>query len=161
MLPIHRVLRFVPLSLLPLLVGCTSLQSVSVTQIPSDRSRQVRAEVTNTALLGIHFDNDFLDDLTPGARKRTFIELELAARQDPELILRALHNSNQRARTVAHHNASCCVNRLSCHASRPTNDSFSKIAVEHAVKYVRSGPACGQLVRNLCPACHNSVVRCI
>ena len=52
-------------SLLVLLSGCTSLQSVSVTQVPADRSRPLRAEVTNTALLGIHFDNDFLDDLTP------------------------------------------------------------------------------------------------
>jgi hypothetical protein len=66
MLPIiRRVVRFVPLSLLPVLAGCTSLQSVSVTQIPPERVRPVRAEVTNTALLGIHFDNDFLDDLTP------------------------------------------------------------------------------------------------
>ena len=62
MMPIHR---FLPLLVLPLLGGCTALQSVSVTQIPTDRSRPVRAEVTNTALLGIHFDNDFLDDLTP------------------------------------------------------------------------------------------------
>jgi hypothetical protein len=62
MMPIHRLL---PLLVLPLISGCTALQSVSVTQIPTDRSRPVRAEVTNTALLGIHFDNDFLEDLTP------------------------------------------------------------------------------------------------
>lgn len=54
-----------PLLALPLLAGCTALQSVSVTQIPTDRSRPLRAEVTSTALFGIHFDNDFLDDLTP------------------------------------------------------------------------------------------------
>jgi len=47
------------------LAGCTSLQSVSVTQVPADRGRPVRAEVSNTAFLGIHFDNDFLNDLTP------------------------------------------------------------------------------------------------
>jgi hypothetical protein len=46
------------------LCACTSLQSVSVTQIPANRSKPVRAEVDNTALLGIHFDNDFVDDLT-------------------------------------------------------------------------------------------------
>lgn len=57
--------RWLPLLLLPVLSGCTSLQSVSVTQVPVDRSRPLRAEVTNTALLGIHFDNDFLDDLMP------------------------------------------------------------------------------------------------
>jgi len=60
-----RLLRWLPLWLLPVLSGCTSLQSVSVTQVPVDRSRPLRAEVTNTALLGIHFDNDFLDDLMP------------------------------------------------------------------------------------------------
>lgn len=49
---------------LPLVAGCTSLQSVSVTQIPGDRSRPVHAEVSNTAFLGIHFDNDFLEPLT-------------------------------------------------------------------------------------------------
>jgi hypothetical protein len=46
------------------LTGCTSLQSVSVTQIPSDRSRPLHAEVSNTALLGIHFSNDFIEPLT-------------------------------------------------------------------------------------------------
>jgi len=60
-----RFARWLPLLLLPVLSGCTSLQSVSVTQVPIDRSRPLRAEVTNTALLGIHFDNDFLDDLMP------------------------------------------------------------------------------------------------
>ena len=48
----------------PLLAGCTSLQSVSLTQIPGDRSRPLRAETSNTALLGIHFDNDFVEPLT-------------------------------------------------------------------------------------------------
>ena len=62
MKPLLRCLAFL---VLPVVTGCTSLQSVSVTQVPTDRSRQVRAEVTNTALLGIHFDNDFLDDLLP------------------------------------------------------------------------------------------------
>jgi len=64
-------MSFIPRAfwLLPLLLSslpaCTTLQSVSVTQVPVDRSRPMRAEVTNTALLGIHFDNDFLDDLMP------------------------------------------------------------------------------------------------
>jgi hypothetical protein len=55
--------RLLPLALAPLL-GCTSLQSVSVTQIPGDRSRPIHAQVSNTALFGIHFDNDFVDELT-------------------------------------------------------------------------------------------------
>lgn len=57
-------IRFLPLLLAPALAACTSLQSVSVTQIPSDRSRPLHAEVSNTALLGIHFDNDFVQELT-------------------------------------------------------------------------------------------------
>ena len=61
----HPLLAFAVLSLgLPVLAGCTSLQSVSVTQIPGDRSRPLHAEVTDTAFLGIHFDNDFLEPLT-------------------------------------------------------------------------------------------------
>jgi hypothetical protein len=55
------VLAFI--SFLASLPACTTLQSVSVTQIPSDRSRPIRAEESNTALFGIHFDNDFVDPL--------------------------------------------------------------------------------------------------
>lgn len=63
--------RFLSLApLFALTAACTSLQSVSVTQIPSDRSRPVRAEVSNTALFGIHFDNDFIDELTPDLVKQ-------------------------------------------------------------------------------------------
>ena len=43
--------------------GCTSLQTVSVTQIPKDRSKPVQVEENNTAFLGIHFDNDFVDEI--------------------------------------------------------------------------------------------------
>ena len=54
---------FASLLFLGLTPACTSLQSVSVTQVPIDRSRPVKAEVSNTALFGIHFDNDFLEPL--------------------------------------------------------------------------------------------------
>ena len=60
----NPTLRLLSLLTLPLLFGCTSLQSVSVTQIPTDRSRPLHAEVSNTALFGIHFDNNFVDELT-------------------------------------------------------------------------------------------------
>ena len=63
----NRLLRIAVIPALlatPLLAGCTSLQSVSLTQIPGDRSRPVRAVTTDTALLGIHFDNDFVGPLT-------------------------------------------------------------------------------------------------
>ena len=54
---------FLALLSLPVLAACTSLQSVSLTQVPGDRSRPLRAEVSNTALFGIHFDNDFVEPL--------------------------------------------------------------------------------------------------
>jgi hypothetical protein len=59
--PMNRLLALLAL---PVLAGCTSLQSVSITQIPTDRSRPLRAEVSDTAFLGIHFDNDFVGELT-------------------------------------------------------------------------------------------------
>jgi hypothetical protein len=50
--------------------GCASLQSVSVTNIPSERGRPVEATADNTAFLGIHFDNDFADELTDELRSQ-------------------------------------------------------------------------------------------
>jgi hypothetical protein len=50
-------------SALGLLSGCASLQSVSVTAVPQDRSRVVEADEGNVAFLGIHFDNSFADGL--------------------------------------------------------------------------------------------------
>lgn len=43
--------------------ACTSLQSLSVTNIPRERGKPVEATANNPAFLGIHFDNDFADDL--------------------------------------------------------------------------------------------------
>jgi hypothetical protein len=43
--------------------ACASLQSVSVTNIPRDRGKPVEATADNPAFLGLHFDNDFADDL--------------------------------------------------------------------------------------------------
>ena len=62
-LPTLSTLRTACLLAFPLLSACTSLQSVSVTQIPTDRSKPVHAEASSTALFGIHFDNDFVDNL--------------------------------------------------------------------------------------------------
>ncbi|HEY6562014.1 MAG TPA: hypothetical protein VI072_32325 [Polyangiaceae bacterium] len=48
--------------------GCTSLQSVSVNGVPSERRRPVAASAVNTAFLGLHFDNDFVNGLTDQLR---------------------------------------------------------------------------------------------
>jgi hypothetical protein len=50
--------------------GCASLQSVSVTAVPSERSHKVQADASNTAFLGIHFDNDFADGLREDLRRQ-------------------------------------------------------------------------------------------
>jgi hypothetical protein len=58
------------LSLLALHTGCASLQSVSVTSVPRERDRPVHAYASNTAFLGIHFDNDFADGLREDLRRQ-------------------------------------------------------------------------------------------
>jgi hypothetical protein len=45
------------------LSSCASLRSVSMTSVPRDRSRPVEASEDNVAFLGIHFDNEFVDEL--------------------------------------------------------------------------------------------------
>ena len=53
------------LAALTLATGCTSLQTVSVTQVPpqAQRNRPIKVEESNTAFLGIHFDNEFVDQI--------------------------------------------------------------------------------------------------
>jgi hypothetical protein len=50
--------------------ACTSLKSVSVTSVPEVRSRPVEASENNVAFLGIHFDNEFVDDLPARLQKQ-------------------------------------------------------------------------------------------
>lgn len=57
-----------------------------------------------------------LDDFPSRTGDRALVALELAARQYPELILRTLHDSDERARAVAHHNAAGSVNGLARHS---------------------------------------------
>lgn len=45
------------------LAGCAHVNSISLTPIPSQRSNQVRAEVSKTIFLAFSFDNDFIDPL--------------------------------------------------------------------------------------------------
>jgi len=52
------------------LVGCASVNSVSLTPIPSQRAKQVRAEVSKLIFLGFSFDNDFIDPLVSNLREQ-------------------------------------------------------------------------------------------
>ena len=44
--------------------GCVSLDSVSVTPVPANRSQKVRAEAERFIVLGFNFDNDYVNGLT-------------------------------------------------------------------------------------------------
>lgn len=50
--------------------ACTSLQSVSVTNIPRERGKPVEASANNPAFLGLHFSNDFADELPDELRQQ-------------------------------------------------------------------------------------------
>lgn len=65
-----KTLRFLAALVLVTGTGCASLQSVSVTNIPRERGRPVEATADNPAFLGLHFDNDFADDLPDELRRQ-------------------------------------------------------------------------------------------
>jgi len=56
----QRIFVFLLLSVA--LTGCVSLNSVSLTQVPAERTNEVRASADHWAILGIAFDNDFVDE---------------------------------------------------------------------------------------------------
>ncbi|MCT7358978.1 hypothetical protein [Thalassolituus pacificus] len=55
--------RFIPLAvLMTALTGCVSLNSVSLTQVPAERSNEISATSSSWTFLGIAFSNDFVDE---------------------------------------------------------------------------------------------------
>jgi hypothetical protein len=57
-----RIIALLTISILSL-SGCAALTSVSLTQIPQDRSNVVQASVQKTVFLAFNFDNDYVDEL--------------------------------------------------------------------------------------------------
>ncbi len=55
--------KFLALALSAVMVGCASINSVSLTPIPTQRGNMVSAEVSKTIFLAFSFDNDFVDGL--------------------------------------------------------------------------------------------------
>lgn len=45
------------------LAGCANVQSVSLTPIPANRSKVVKAEVSKTIFLAFNFNNDYVEPL--------------------------------------------------------------------------------------------------
>lgn len=52
------------------LAGCASVNSVSLTPIPSRRNQVVTATVEKFIILGFNFDNDFVDQLVQDLKKK-------------------------------------------------------------------------------------------
>lgn len=44
-------------------VSCASVNTISVSSIPKERSRMVKAVASRLIILGFNFDNDFVDSL--------------------------------------------------------------------------------------------------
>ncbi len=44
--------------------GCASLDSVSITPVPVNRSQKVKAEAERSIFLGFNFDNDYVNQIT-------------------------------------------------------------------------------------------------
>lgn len=53
-----------------LFVGCASVNSVSLTQIPAVKKNAITAETSKTIFLGFNFDNDFVDQITEQLKQR-------------------------------------------------------------------------------------------
>lgn len=61
--------RFLVLApLLSFFVSCASVQSVSLTQIPKNRSKPVSARAEKLIFFAFNFDNDFVDNITEDLR---------------------------------------------------------------------------------------------
>lgn len=52
------------------LAGCASINSVSLTPVPSQRGKVVSAQASKTVFLAFSFDNDFIDTLVPDLQKQ-------------------------------------------------------------------------------------------
>lgn len=60
-------MRLLPLCFL-FLISCASLRSVSLTSIPIARDNKVTASVSKWVILGLNFDNNYVEDLTTKLR---------------------------------------------------------------------------------------------
>src|SRR5262245_55346397 len=70
-----------------------------------------------------HAVASFFDHLAARAGKRAFLAFEFAARQYPALVFCTLHDSDQRPRAPAHHDAACRMNGLARHIHRKSRSS--------------------------------------
>ena len=62
--------KILTISLILFLSSCASLNSVSLTPIPAQRTRQVRTEVSKWIFLGFSFDNDFINPIVNNLKQQ-------------------------------------------------------------------------------------------
>lgn len=53
-----------------LFAGCASVNSVSLTPIPANRGKSVRASAEKWIILGFNFDNDFIDPVVENLKNQ-------------------------------------------------------------------------------------------
>lgn len=63
-------LKTIALVLVTSLVGCASVNSVSLTPIPANRDHKVSASAQRWIILGFNFDNDFIDPLVDDLKQQ-------------------------------------------------------------------------------------------
>lgn len=65
------IMRLLCVLLLAVLsTACASLNSVSYTNIPADRSHPVEEEASSWSIFGIYFSNDFVDEVHDGLKSK-------------------------------------------------------------------------------------------
>ncbi len=67
---VQMLIKTLPLGGMLLSMGCASLNSVSLTPIPSNRSKMVKAEVSKFIFLGFNFDNDYINPLVENLKQQ-------------------------------------------------------------------------------------------
>jgi hypothetical protein len=50
--------------------ACAHVNSVSLTSIPANKGKEVRAEASRTIILGFNFNNDYVDDMTSDLKRQ-------------------------------------------------------------------------------------------
>jgi hypothetical protein len=50
--------------------GCASINSVSLTSIPSSKEREVKTSASRVIFLGFNFNNDYVDDMVENLQRQ-------------------------------------------------------------------------------------------
>lgn len=65
-----KLLQILSILIAASLTGCASINSVSLTPLPTQRGNIVTASVSKTVFLGFNFDNDYVDPLVTELKQK-------------------------------------------------------------------------------------------